>query len=62
MGATSYNQSMHFNAMQTKMDFPSIQTRGKVVENRIDLELEYRGNIFQGRDEKTVLVKKKEDD
>jgi hypothetical protein len=36
-------------------------TRGKVVEGRTDLELEAKGTIFQGRDEKTILVKKKED-
>ena len=45
----------------TKMDFPSIMTRAKVTENRIDLELEKKGSIFQGRDEKTILIKKKED-
>ena len=43
------------------MDFPNIMTRGKVVENRTDLELEARGSIFQGRDEKTILIRKKED-
>jgi hypothetical protein len=53
--------SMHYNAMQTKMDFPQIMTRGKVTEGRLDLELEQRGTIFQGRDEKSILVKKKED-
>jgi len=26
--------------MQTKADFPTIMTRGRVTENRIDLELE----------------------
>ncbi len=31
------------------------------MEGRIDLELESRGTIFQGRDEKTILSKKKED-
>jgi hypothetical protein len=36
-------------------------TRGKVVEGRTDLELEAKGTIFQGREEKTILVKKKED-
>lgn len=43
------------------MDFPNIMTRGKVIDNRIDLELEARGSIFQGRDEKTILTRKKED-
>lgn len=52
---------MHYNAMQTKMDFPSIMTKGKVMEGRLDIELEQRGTIFQGRDEKTILIKKKED-
>lgn len=37
---------MHYNAMRTKMDFPSIMTRGKVMEGRLDLELESRGTIF----------------
>jgi len=50
---------MHYNAMQTKMDFPSIMTRGKVTENRLDIELESRGTIFQGRNEKEILEKKK---
>lgn len=45
----------------TKMDFPNIMTRGKVVEGRIDIELESRGTIFQGRDEKSILIRKKED-
>jgi hypothetical protein len=43
------------------MDFPQIMTRGKVTEGRIDIELESRGTIFQGRDEKSILIKKKED-
>ena len=47
--------------MMTKMDFPNIMTRGKVVEGRIDIELESRGTIFQGRDEKSILIRKKED-
>lgn len=37
-------------------------TRGKVLEGRLDLELESRGSIFQGRDEKAILVKKKQDE
>ena len=51
---------MHYNPNMTKMDFPSIMTRGKVTENRTDLELESRGTIFQGRDEKMILIQKKE--
>ncbi len=47
-----YNSSMHQAANSTKSDFPQIMTRGKVVNNRIDLELEARGSIFSGRDEK----------
>ena len=43
------------------MDFPNIMTRGKVNDNRIDRELESKGTIFQGRDEKTILIRKKED-
>jgi hypothetical protein len=49
------------NLRSTKMDFPNIMTRAKVVEGRIDLELEARGTIFGGRDEKAILFKKKED-
>ena len=30
----------------TKMDFPTIMTRGKVVDGRTDLELESKGSIF----------------
>jgi len=54
-------QKMQFQANSTKMDFPMIQTRGKVMENRTDLELEAKGSIFQGRDEKSILIRKKED-
>jgi hypothetical protein len=36
-------------------------TRGKILEGRLDIELEQRGTIFQGRDEKAILIKKKED-
>lgn len=31
----------------------------KKVSNRIDLELESRGSIFSGRDEKSILVRKR---
>jgi hypothetical protein len=31
-------------------------TRGKVFDGRTDLELEAKGTIFQGRDEKSILV------
>jgi hypothetical protein len=37
-------------------------TRGKVLENRLDLELESKGSIFQGRDEKAILIKKRQDE
>jgi protein involved in temperature-dependent protein secretion len=37
-------------------------TRGKVLENRTDLELEARGTIFQGRDEKAIMMQKKQED
>lgn len=43
------------------MDFPSIMTRGKVLEGRLDIELEAKGNIFHGRDEKTIMNRKKEE-
>lgn len=43
------------------MDFPTMMTWGKVLDNRIDLELESKGSIFMGRDEKSILVRKKED-
>ena len=48
--------------MQTKSDFPQIMTRGRVLEGRTDLELEARGTIFQGRDEKAIMMKKKQDE
>lgn len=51
---------MYQNALQTKTDFPQIMTRGKVTENRLDLELEANGSIFQGRDEKQILIAKKQ--
>jgi len=35
-------------------------TRGKVTEGRLDLELESRGTIFQGRDEKSILINKRQ--
>ena len=54
-------QNQQYNPNSTKMDFPTIMTRGKVLENRLDLELESKGSIFQGRDEKTILIRKKED-
>lgn len=31
----------------------------KKIENRIDLELESRGSIFSGRDEKSILIRKR---
>jgi hypothetical protein len=46
--------------MQTKADFPNFKTRGKVTENRMDVELESKGSIFQGRDEKNILTSKRE--
>jgi hypothetical protein len=47
---TTYNRP--FDASITKVDFPDIKTRGRVHENRVDLELERNGNILtQGRDE-----------
>lgn len=48
--------------MQTKTDFPQIMTRGKVLEGRLDLELESKGSIFQGRDEKSIILNKKKDE
>lgn len=50
-----------FDPSRTKQDFPDIKTRGKVFENRVDLELERQGNILtQGRDEKSVFQTKRE--
>ena len=46
--------------MQTKMDFPNMKTRGRVTENRMDQELESKGSIFQGRDEKQIILNKRE--
>lgn len=37
-------------------------TRGRVLEGRTDLELEARGTIFQGRDEKAIMMKKKQEE
>lgn len=51
---------MHQAANSTKSDFPSIMTRAKITENRTDLELEAKGSIFSGRDEKMILAHKKE--
>jgi len=40
-----------------------MKTRGRVFENRVDLELEKHGNILtQGRDEKQVFQSKREAD
>ena len=36
-------------------------TRGKVTDGRLDLELEKQGSIFGGRDEKTIMNLKKEE-
>lgn len=41
--------------MQTKNDFPNFKVRGRVTENRMDMELEKRGDIFAGRDEKNII-------
>jgi hypothetical protein len=46
--------------MQTKNDFPNFKTRGRVTENRMDVELEKQGSIFQGRDEKQIIMSKRE--
>jgi hypothetical protein len=37
-----------------------MKTRGRVVENRMDVELEKNGSIFQGRDEKNIIFSKRE--
>ena len=56
---TAYNRP--FDASITKVDFPDIKTRGRVHENRVDLELERNGNILtQGRDEQQVFANKRE--
>ena len=36
-------------------------TRGKITEGRLDLELEKQGSIFGGRDEKSIMNMKKEE-
>lgn len=62
---TGYNETKMqtgFDASITKQDFPDIKTRGRVFENRVDLELEKQGNIFYGRDEKTLLQQKRENE
>jgi len=56
---TAYNKN--FDASITKADFPDMKVRGRVVENRVDIELERNGNILvQGRDEKQVIQNKRE--
>ena len=59
---TNYtNRNFNFDASITKQDFPDIKTRGRVLENRIDIDLEKNGNIlWQGRDEKYVMQLKRE--
>jgi len=47
--------------MDTKQDFPTIMTRGRVVEGRLDIALEKQGSIFGGRDEKNIMDRKKEE-
>ena len=38
-----------------------MKVRGRVTENRVDIELERQGNILtQGRDEKSVIANKRE--
>ena len=45
-----------YSPKSTKQDFPTIMTRGRVVEGRLDLELEKQGSILiGGRDEKDVI-------
>ena len=50
-----------YSPIQTKADFPTIMTRGRVTENRIDLELEKQGSILQGRNEKEIMLLKREE-
>jgi hypothetical protein len=37
-----------------------MKTRGRVTDNRMDMELESKGSIFQGRDEKGIILSKRE--
>ena len=37
-----------------------MKTRGRVTDNRMDIELESKGSIFQGRDEKGIILSKRE--
>ena len=56
---TAYNKN--FDASITKADFPDMKVRGRVIENRVDIDLERNGNILvQGRDEKQVIQNKRE--
>ena len=50
-----------YSPVQTKADFPTIMTRARVTDGRLDLELEKQGSIFGGRDEKAVMQSKKEE-
>ena len=50
----------HFDASITKQDFPEMKIRGRVFENRVDLELERDGNILtEGRNESAVMQNKR---
>lgn len=35
-------------------------TRGRVTENRLDMDLEKHGSVFAGRDEKQIIMNKRE--
>ena len=50
-----------YSPVQTKADFPTIMTRGRVTDGRLDLELEKQGSIFGGRDEKAIMKTKQEE-
>ena len=59
MNASQQAQTLHprFDPSITKQDFPDIKTRGRVLENRVDLELERHGNILAGgRNEQAVMA------
>jgi hypothetical protein len=48
-------QDTKYSPLQTKNDFPNFKTRGRVDQNRMDIELEKQGSIFGGRDEKNII-------
>ena len=63
VNAPHHAQTAHskFDPSITKQDFPDMKTRGRVLENRVDLDLEREGNILAGgRNEQAVMAAKRD--